>query len=152
MSFVPTPAAWLLPFALGGITFGLLTLAGFALQTPPRAYAGAPPDPTVIWHIQAEQPAWTATDVHQALRFASARTRCVIDHEVGGVAYDPWSIGDSGRSRGPAQIHDYGLADLYARWSGGEPREHPYVSIAFAEWAISRGMGSAWTPIRAGLC
>jgi len=93
---------------------------------------------------------WTTADVIEALRGTSQTVQCVIQHEVIGTGYSPYSVGQQGEL-GIAQLHPKGeLIRFYAM--GYTDPFSPYQSIDFLEVAIAEGRGQAWAPIYWGLC
>lgn len=94
---------------------------------------------------------YTAADVHAALRTASARARCIVRYEVGGLGYNPYAVGSQGE-RGPAQLHPRGLLPRYLQWSGGDAPENPYKAVPFVDWGLANGYARHWSPVIRGLC
>ena len=121
-------------------------IAALALVYAVRA-VGAAPDAYV----------YTERDVGRALTEAAQRhgvsrafLRCIAFYETGGT-FDPYAIGDDGRSHGAFQLYEHGLLPTFYAWGYTTPYS-PYQAADFvAAWGKRNGW-QAWTPVRWGLC
>ena len=138
-----------------GVGWAAAVFALLMLVFPPVAAAGPPPEylpqvVVVVERVPAGPRRWTPDDVHEALRTASPLARCVVTAEIGGVGFDPLSIGAAGEL-GPVQLHPFGKLRSFFMAGYSDPFS-PYQSLAYLEEAIARGEGRAWSPILLGMC
>ena len=75
---------------------------------------------------------------------------CIVGYETGWT-FNPYAIGDGGKSHGVAQLHEKGLLPLFYRWGYSNPY-NPYEAVDFLGAAINHGYKWNWTPVLYGLC
>lgn len=98
----------------------------------------------------AESERWTSEDVLEVRARASGTAKCVIDWEVGGVGYEPYSVGAAGEL-GTVQLHPRGLLPEFFAAGYDDPFS-PIQSVAFLEEALDCGQGNAWSAVKYGWC
>ncbi len=95
---------------------------------------------------EEETPTYTAEDTLAAIETVSPEYRDWIRATVHCETrtWDPYAVGDGGKSFGAAQLHTHGLLPLFYQWGFSDPFD-PYQSISFMEAAFKAGLAYQWT-------
>ena len=108
------------------LSIGAALLVCAALVRPVGAEGFTPADTKAAIRLAAEE-------IGVSYRLLDRIVRCET-----GETYDPYSVGDRGRSHGAVQLHERGLLPHYKRVSGGASAYNPYASVRYLA-RVARG-------------